>query len=83
MSDDAVGNAHAFNPDWRAGLTCHIEMEVLREAEAAAARETARVLRELADKIEADLLDTGFHKVIAPDGSEYGQIYLDHFAQMS
>ncbi|MDW9366042.1 hypothetical protein GOA99_32795 [Sinorhizobium meliloti] len=76
MSNDAMDIASA---GMRPGLVCHIEIDVQADTEDAVTKETARVLREAADKIEADLLDTGFHKVNASDGTEWGEIYLDFY----
>ncbi|MGF6256434.1 hypothetical protein [Ensifer sp. LBL] len=82
MSNDGMVTRVGFaDPDWRVGLTCHVEIDVKGEKEPAVLKEAARVLRDLAGKLEADSLETGFHKLTALDGTEWGEVYLDHYAE--
>lgn len=39
----------------------------------------AWVLRDLADKIEREGLDSGWHDIKVPNGEKVGQLYLDFY----
>lgn len=54
-------------------LKCDIEVDC-RNGKA-----MAWVLRDLADKIEKESLDTGWHDVKVPNGDKVGTIYLDYY----
>ena len=49
------------------------------EIDCANGKAIAWVLRNLADKLERDELDTGWHDVNVPNGDEVGKIYLDFY----
>ncbi|WP_144395602.1 hypothetical protein [Pleionea sediminis] len=49
------------------------------EIDCANGKAVAWVLRNLADKLERDELDTGWHDVKVPNGDEVGKLYLDFY----
>lgn len=75
---DNVAMDDASDPEFRPGLTCHIEIK----AESATSQQidamTAWALRSVADLIERRSLESGFHPVKAPDGEKIGEVYLDY-----
>lgn len=62
-------------------LTCDIELEFNGPNLATLNRWAADALRKLADRIEKDEFDSGWHEVTDNVGKPVGKIYLDHFAQ--
>lgn len=63
-------------------IKCDIELDVSGPNEATVNHWIAEALRRLADKIEKDELDTGFHDVVDRPGKKIGTIYLDHSGHM-
>jgi len=63
-------------------LTCHVEIEnKCGNTVQAINKSTAEALRAVADQIEADELDTGFHPITTPSGEQIGRVYLDYHAE--
>jgi len=62
-----------------AGLQCDIELNLSGPNSATINKWVADALRRLADRIERDELDTGFHDVPDNVGKKIGEIYLDHY----
>lgn len=60
-------------------LKCDIELDVSGPNYATINKWIADALRRLADQIEKDELDTGFHDVMDSVGKKIGTIYLDHY----
>ncbi len=60
-------------------LKCDIELDVSGPNDATINKWIADALRRLADQIEKDELDTGFHDVMDSVGKKIGTIYLDHY----
>ena len=60
-------------------LKCDIELDVSGPNYATINKWIADALRRLADQIEKDELDTGFHDVMDSVGKKIGEIYLDHY----
>lgn len=54
-------------------LQCDIKIDCRNE------KAVAWVLRDLADKIESGILDTGYHDVTTPNGDKVGETYLDYY----
>lgn len=72
-----------YDPELQPGLTCHVEIEcdrgdTIREV----VTTTAQALRALAARIEAGVLEDGFHPIEAPDGGKIGKVYLDYHTTM-
>lgn len=63
------------DPSVEERLKCDVEMDC------ANGKAVAWVLRQLADKIEAGDLDTGFHPLTVPNGDTVGEVYLDYYGQ--
>lgn len=61
------------DPEMRPGLKCDIEIDCSNGAA------VAWVLRSLADKIETESLDSGWHDVNVPNGDKVGEVYLDYY----
>ncbi|MGH1378984.1 MAG: hypothetical protein ACRBB3_09210 [Alphaproteobacteria bacterium] len=57
-------------------LKCDIEIDC-RNGKA-----VAWVLRDLAEKIEQESLDTGWHDIKVPNGDKVGKLYLDFYANL-
>ena len=55
-------------------LQCDIEIDC------ANGKAVAWVLRDLANKIEQESLDSGHHDVKVPNGEKVGEVYLDYYA---
>jgi hypothetical protein len=69
-----------FGSEVQPGLKCDIEIDIHSGATPEDINAmTARALRQIADQIEADELDTGFHPIKSPDGETIGEVYLDHY----
>lgn len=73
-----VGIDDASDPEFRLGMTCHIEIETESATPQQIDAATAWALRSIADLIERRSLESGFHPVKAPDGEKIGDVYLDH-----
>ena len=54
-------------------LKCDIEIDCSNS------KAVAWVLRDLADKIEKETLDSGWHDVKVPNGDKVGTLYLDFY----
>ncbi|MCG7938894.1 MAG: hypothetical protein N0C88_08590 [Candidatus Thiodiazotropha lotti] len=63
------------NPDLEERLKCDVKIDCSNS------KAVAWVLRSLADQIEQENLDTGFHDVKVPNGDKVGEVYLDYYAQ--
>lgn len=63
-------------------LKCDIELDVSGPNGATINKWIADALRRLADQIEKDELDTGFHDVGDGVGKKIGTIYLDHYGSI-
>lgn len=59
-------------------LKCDVELGVTGPNFASINKWTADALRKLADSIEKDELETGFHPVKDNIGKKIGEVYLDH-----
>ncbi len=57
-------------------LKCDLEMDCSNS------KAVAWVLRDLAEKIEKDNLDTGWHDIKVPNGDKVGKLYLDFYANL-
>ena len=60
-------------------LKCDIELDVSGPNYATINKWIADALRRLADQVEKDKLDTGFHDVVDSVGKKIGTIYLDRY----
>lgn len=60
-------------------LKCDVELDVSGLTDETANKLTAEALRKLADQIERDELDSGFHDVHDSRGRKVGEVYLDHY----
>lgn len=58
-------------------LQCDIEITCSNE------KAVAWVLRDLANKVEKNELDTGWHDVKTPNGKTVGKIYLDYYLEIT
>lgn len=78
----AIDGFDDFDPDVRAGLVCHIEMDVSggRTSREVAAS-TAEQLRLVAAQIESGELDTGHHPLKTEDKNTVGEVYLDFYGE--
>ncbi len=63
---------------WTPALKCDVELNVSGPNEATINKWIADALRRLADRIEKDELETGFHDVKDTVGKKIGEVYLDH-----
>ncbi len=61
------------DPSVEERLKCDIEIDC------ANCKAVAWVLRDLAEKLEHDIFDSGHHDVTVPDGEKVGEIYLDYY----
>lgn len=59
-------------------LQCDIELNLSGPNYATINKWVADALRKLADRIEKDELDTGFHPVTDNVGKPIGEVYLNH-----
>ena len=57
-------------------LKCDIEIDCSN------GKSVAWILRDLAEKIEQESLDTGRHDIKVPNGSIVGKLYLDFYANL-
>lgn len=60
-------------------LKCDVELDVSGPNYATINKWIAGTLRKLADQIEKDELDSGFHDAMDSVGKKVGTIYLDHY----
>ena len=63
------------DPSMEDRLQCDIEIDCTN------GKAVAWVLRDLADKIEQESLDSGHHDVKVPNGDKVGTLYLDYYAK--
>jgi hypothetical protein len=63
-------------------LQCDIDLQFVGPTSATLNKWCADVLRKLADRIEKDEFDPGWHSVKDNVGKEVGKIYLDHSAEL-
>lgn len=61
------------DPTIELGVKCDIEVDCKN------GKAVAWVLRHLADQVEQEGLDTGWHDVKVPNGDKVGTIYLDYY----
>lgn len=57
------------------GLQCDIEIDCTNS------KAVAWVLRDLANKIEQEVLDSGHHNITVPNGDKVGEVYLDYYVK--
>ena len=57
-------------------LKCDLEIDCSNS------KAVAWVLRDLAEKIEKENLDTGWHDITVPNGDKVGELYLDFYANL-
>jgi len=60
-------------------LKCDVELDISGPNDATINKWIADALRRVADQIEKDKLDTGFHDVVDNVGKKIGTVYLDHY----
>ena len=63
-------------------LKCDIELDLSGPNNATINKWVADALRKLADRIEKDEFETGFHPVTDNVGKKIGEIYLDHYGEI-
>lgn len=63
-------------------LKCDVELDVSGPNDATINKWIADALRRVADQIEKDKLDTGFHDVVDNVGKKIGTVYLDHYGHI-
>lgn len=63
-------------------LKCDVELDVAGPNDATINKWIADALRRVADQIEKDKLDTGFHDVVDNVGKKIGTVYLDHYGHI-
>ena len=64
-------------------LKCDVELNFTGPNDATLNKWAADVLRDLADRIEKDEFDSGFHPVKDKVGKPVGEIYLDHSGEIA
>lgn len=62
-------------------LTCHVELDFEGPNVATLNKWAADALRKLADLLEKDEFDDGFHPVKDNVGKEIGKIYIDYYGE--
>jgi hypothetical protein len=59
-------------------LKCDVELNVTGDSIEAVNKIAARELRKLADRIENNEFEDGFHPMIKAIGEAYGEVYIDY-----
>ncbi|WP_299945409.1 hypothetical protein [uncultured Ruegeria sp.] len=71
----------ANEPDWVGEgdtlIKCDVELMVQGPSDKVAAGWTAKALREVADRLEADQYTDGFHDITSKQGKKLGEVYFD------
>jgi hypothetical protein len=62
-------------------LKCDIELDFTGPNDATLNKWAADTLRKLADRIEKDEFETGFHPVMDNVGKPVGEIYVDYYGE--
>lgn len=63
-------------------LKCDVELNLTGPIPALVNKRAAAVLRSLADRLEKDGFEDGFHPVKDESGEEVGEIYVDYSGMM-
>jgi len=77
-----MSNIFTDGAEGASGVTCHVELNVEGPSDKVTYGWTAKALREIADRLEANQYSDGHHDVTDKHGKKLGEVYFD-FAEVN